>query len=697
MITLKGGIVAITSIALLIEGVVILTMGDFSPARPIRSAGVEAPAENRSPREERDPTVPNPLRDPPVAYLGVAEPSNEGPPPSSAARPTDPSLPQLGSEPDRALELDRRAASETIVPSRGQLTPPEPSSEVAASSDNSDPKGQGKDSGIEQTPLASPPQPVKSEVSGRPTIIAKAQEQVEDRRHAARESVAQQATADYYLGADAESDRDLGPIRSAPAIAAVSPDQPKLSSTEEETKRTAILGTVDATKDTDAAAAMIEDRLQAARQKIAEQTSAGLEIERRLETARIAAERQKALQAAVDAAAAEQARLAQIEADRQASIALAQRQAQEKERIVSIAKLEVAVENRLHAARETLAVQKTAADAAATEQARLAQIEADRQASIALAQKQAQERLASIAKVEAAVENRLHAAREMIAAQKTAADAAAAEQARLAQIETDRQASLALAQKQAQDKERIVSIAKVEAGVENRLHAARETLAMQKTAADVVAAAEQARLAQIETDRRASLALAQKQAQERLALIAKVEAGVENRLHAAREKSYGQVAAGVEIERLAGASSTAAESQKALKAGANVALQSAGAASSPVSQPISTGSIAQSSVDIARQKNPLLARREVDSLSRSAPGRQAEAARTHKVSPSSLNGTGQRTGWSRVAVVESPLAPSVNRSEDVLVFQRRCPSILDSSLEYDEALVALCRGWAAKK
>src|SRR5476651_2113403 len=111
-----------------------------------------------------------------------------------------------------------------------------------------------------------------------------------------------------------------------------------------------------------------------------------------------------------------------------------------------------------HAPRETSAAKKPSADPAAAEQARLAQIEADRQASIALAQKQAQERLASIAKVEAAVENRLHAARETIDVQKTAADAAAAEQARLAQIETDRQASLALAQKQAQDKERIVSI-----------------------------------------------------------------------------------------------------------------------------------------------------------------------------------------------------------------------------------------------
>jgi hypothetical protein len=58
---------------------------------------------------------------------------------------------------------------------------------------------------------------------------------------------------------------------------------------------------------------------------------------------------------------------------------------------------------------------------------------------------------------------------------------------------------------------------------------------------------------------------------------------------------------------------------------------------------------------------------------------------------------GHRPALSRVALAEAHMAAGVNGSEDVRVFQRRCPSILDSSMEYDDDLVAMCRGWAAKR
>jgi hypothetical protein len=31
------------------------------------------------------------------------------------------------------------------------------------------------------------------------------------------------------------------------------------------------------------------------------------------------------------------------------------------------------------------------------------------------------------------------------------------------------------------------------------------------------------------------------------------------------------------------------------------------------------------------------------------------------------------------------------------IFKRRCPSILESSSEYDDALVSLCQTWAERK
>jgi hypothetical protein len=803
MAPLKGVIVAIASVALLIEGVVILTMGDFSPARPTRSAGTEIRSETSVRSGDRDPSEADPLGVSRVANLGAAEPSGHDPIPSTDARSAEAaSIPPIGSEPDRVSELDKRAASETIGTSGGEQTPRQPPSEVLASGDLPDVRGQGNAMDIERPPLTLPPEAMRPEVSA-PAASPEAERQFEDRQHSARESVAQQATADYYLGADSEPDRSLGASQKALADASETSDNPpRVSPIDGNTQTTNSLISDQAFAAT-GAAKLFEDRLHAERERLAErniaadaataeqarlaqieadrQASIALAqkqaqakerlasiarieagVENRLQSAR---ERLATQKTAADAAATEQARLAQIEADRQASIALAKKQAQEDERLASIARIEARVENRLHSARGKLAMQKTAADAAATEQARLAQIEADRQASIALAKKQAQEkeRLASIARIEVGVENRLQSARERLATQKTAADAAATEQARLAQIEADRQASIALAKKQAQEEERLASIARIEASVENRLQSAREKLATQKTAADA-AATEQARIAQIEANRQASFALAKKQAQEeeRLASIARIEAGVENRLHGARERLAEQKTATdaaaerirlaqigtdrqasiavaqkqtLEKERLASIATTeetvesrlhaarkaavrqtiadvgigsraeaarvAADSQNAVKSSADVAMiQSVDAplSSSPVSRPIFTGSINRSSIDTGVQRTAPLGRREAaDTIRRAASKDQGLASGVHKSAPGSLNGVGRRPPLSHVALAEPPLASGVNGAEDGRVFQRRCPSILNSSVEYDDDLVAMCRGWAARK
>jgi hypothetical protein len=802
MAPLKGVIVAIASVALLIEGVVILTMGDFSPARPTRSAGTEIRSETSVRSGDRDPSEADPLGVSPVASLGGAEPSDHNPLPSTDARSAEAApIPPIGSEPDRVSELDKRAASEAIGTSGGEQTARQSSTEVLASRDLPDARGQGNAMDIERPLLTPPPEAMQPEVSA-PPASPEAEGQLEDRQHAARESVAQQATADYYLGADSESDPSLGASQKALADASeTSANQPRVSPIDGNTQTTNSLISEKPFAAT-GPAKLFEDRLHAERERLAERnTAADAATAEQARLAQIEADRQASIalakkqaqeeerlasiariearvenrlhsareklatqKTAADAAATEQARLAQIEADRQASIALAKKQAQEEERLASVARIEASVENRLHSVREKLATQKTAADAVATEQARLAQIEANRQASIDLAKKQAQakERLASIARIEASVENRLQSAREKLATQKTAADAAATEQARLAQIEADRQASIALAKKQAQEEGRIASIARTEAGVENRLHGARERLAEQKTAADAAAervrlaqieadgqasialaqrqaqeekrrasiamteagvenrlhgaherlaaqktaadaAAERIRLAQIETDRQASIALAQKQTLEResLASIATTEETVESRLHAAREAAVRQTIADVGIGSRAEAARVAADSQNAVKSSTDVAMiQSVDAplSSSPVSRPMSTGSINRSSIDTGVQRTAPLGRREAaDTIRRAASKDQGLASGVHKSAPGSLNGVGRRPPLSHVALAEPPLASGVNGAEDGRVFQRRCPSILNSSVEYDDDLVAMCRGWAAKR
>jgi hypothetical protein len=541
--------------------------------------------------------------------------------------------------------------------------------------------------------------------------IAKVDESVESRLHRFRERLAEQKTSEYAAAERARLAQLETERQASIALARKQAEEERLASiakveesvesrlhrfrerlAEQKTSEDAAVERARlAQLETDRQASIALARKQAEEERLASIAKIEERVENRLHGSRERLAEQKTS----EDAAAERARLAQSETERQASIALAQ----EKERLASIARIEAGVEDRLHGAREMLAEQKIAAYIAA-ERALLAQIETNRRASIAFAQKQAQEqeRIASIARIEAGVENGLHRARERLADEKTAADAVAA-QARLAQIETERQAAIALAQKQAQAKERederLASVAKIESGVENRLHEAREKIAEQKTAAD--AAAEAARLAQVEMESR--IALAQK---ERLAAIAKTEAAVESRLHAARAAFAERTTADFEIGKRADVARFALESAKVAKSTADVATSQAVAASatpSPTSQPTSTGSISRSPVNVDVQKSLSAARREVSGINRKAAAKEAELAPTpHRGPPGSSNGAGHQPALSHVALAEPTAASSIaGSSEDVRVFRRRCPSILDSSMEYDDDLVAMCRGWASKR
>jgi hypothetical protein len=508
-------------------------------------------------------------------------------------------------------------------------------------------------------------------------------------------------------------------------------------------------------------AVQIEDRLQGARQRAAQEATADFDLEKRTETVRLAAENQMAIQAAAEAAAAEQARLAQIEADRQA--AAAKEAAQEREAAQTEDRLQGArqrtaqrttadleQEKREEAARLAAEKQKTMqAEAAAAERARLAQIEADRQAAAAKEAAQereaaqledrlqnARQREAQLTTADFELEKRTEAARLAAEKQKAiqaAAEATAAEQARLAQIETEKRAADAavaervrLAQIEA-DKQRAANAAEnaareqEAAQTEDRIQSARQRMAERATAnfelekraetarlaaekqrviqaAAAAMAAEGARFARTEAERQAAAAAeAKNEAAQRKA------AQIEDRLHGALQSAAKQATADFEHERRAQVDPIATGSIPAPITSLSVRAESGTASVGSLEHPDNPTDGAPARKDARAGQNAILERAGSgrngqqagvplkDRNSNGAPRASVEASRP---SNQGDHGTENVTGN---AVATSAVAARANEPEGAPsrpILQRRCAAILKSPGEYDNDLVSLCRGWA---
>jgi hypothetical protein len=265
----------------------------------------------------------------------------------------------------------------------------------------------------------------------------------------------------------------------------------------------------------------------------------------------------------------EQARLAQIEADRQAA-------AQKK----AAAEREAQVEDRLQGAR----LQEAQRASAGFEAELLA---AERRRALQAAAEAAAEKKAA-AEREAQVEDRLQGARlqeaqrasagfeaERLAVERrralqAASEAAAAKQAQLARIEADRQAA---AEKKA--------AAEREAQVEDRLQGARLREAERASAGFELA--RRAEAERVAAERRRALQAASEAAAAKQAQLARIEADrqaaaereaqVEDRLQGARLREAERPSAGFELASRAEAERLAAERRRALQAAAEAAAE----------------------------------------------------------------------------------------------------------------------------
>ena len=247
------------------------------------------------------------------------------------------------------------------------------------------------------------------------------------------------------------------------------------------------------------AEAQLDDRQHSARQRMAQLVTADLERGRREEADRIVVELEATLRATDDAAAAQRARLAQLEVEKRARAAAAEKlAAEEAAKNAAIARAEAQLDDRQHSARQRMAqlvtadlergrreeadrivveletTLRAADDVAAAERARFAQLEVEKRARAAATEKLAAEEAAknaAIARAEAQLDDRQHSARQRMAQLVTADlergrreeadrivveleatlratdDAAAAQRARLAQLEVETRARAAAAEK----------------------------------------------------------------------------------------------------------------------------------------------------------------------------------------------------------------------------------------------------------
>jgi hypothetical protein len=340
------------------------------------------------------------------------------------------------------------------------------------------------------------------------------------------------------------------------------------------------------------------------------------------------------------------------------------------------------------------------------EQARLARIEADRQA--AAEKKAAAER-------EAQVEDRLQGARlqeaqrasagfeaERLAVERrralqAASEAAAAKQAQLARIEADRQAAAekkAAAEREAQVEDRLQGARlreaeRASAGFELARRAEAERVAAERRralqAASEAAAAEQAKLAQIEADRQGAAA-------ER-------EAQVEDRLQGARLREAQRASAGFEVERRAEAEQTTTGSISRSDARSEIRMAGRSAADDERGQfkRLSDGRNAAKNVQPGSNEFAGLggsAKRIRRTIAPSADLDRKGVPRAGDRQRSASEGDDQGAFSGAAPSVVATLSESGGpRSRRIL--QHRCASILQDSDEYDDDLVSLCRTWGA--
>jgi hypothetical protein len=432
-------------------------------------------------------------------------------------------------------------------------------------------------------------------------------------------------------------------------------------------------------------AAQIEDRLQGARQRAAQQTTADLELEKRREAARLAAENQKAIQAAAEAAAAERARLAQIEADRQA--AAAKKSAQDQEAAQT--------EDRLQGARQRAAQQMTA-DLELEKRREAARLAAENQKAIQAAAEAAAAERARLAQIEA---------------EKQAADAAIAKRARLAQLEADKQTAVNAAKNAAQEQEA--------SQIEDRLQGARRRMAervtadfeLEKRAEATRLAAERQKTMQVATAAMAAegVVFARTEAGRQAAAATKNEADereaaqIEDQLQGARQSAAKQATADFEHERRAKVDPIATSSIPTPITSLSARSESGTTNVGPQEQSDNPRDGAPARKDARAGQNVILEQggsgkngqqAGVPLKDRNSNGVSKASVEPSRSSDQGDHGTENVTGN---AIAASAVAARANEPESARfrpILQRRCAAILKSPSEYDNDLVSLCRAWA---
>jgi hypothetical protein len=493
----------------------------------------------------------------------------------------------------------------------------------------------------------------------RNAMIASLDEALEDRQHMARQRTAEAWTARVYaalektlqaVAAQTAEETSKGALTglpetrpedrqdSAPSAVMAGPERGGSDDVNgvlaEQAANNEAIAAAEAErvakKSADAAAeAILADRLRSAREAMAQRTATDLARGRREEADRIVADLNATLQANAAAAAAERVRIAQIAADNKASAI------EQARNSAVIAREDALLDNRQHTSRESMA--------------RLTTDE------LALGRRKEAERI--VADLDKTVQARVAAA--------------AAQRARVAQIAAESQAT-ALAQANAN-----VVMARQDALLDDRQHSSREIMARRTTAelqqsrreeADRIvvdldktlqarvaaAAAERARVAQIDSETRTTAALAANDdatGKVKSADVGKTEFRIESLLHAAR----------LRVARLTSSGGSD--------------LQKPGFAREPAKQ------LSQAR---AAQHLPQPGTNGVDYLTRRTAALTSGAA--------GQNGS-LESGKAPRALVPSS-ASSVASAGLAVSVRRRCPSILASEGEYDDDLVSLCRTWA---
>jgi hypothetical protein len=324
---------------------------------------------------------------------------------------------------------------------------------------------------------------------------------------------------------------------------------------------------------------------------------------------------------------------------------------------------------------------------------------------------------AAIARAEAQLDDRQHAARqrtaqlvtadlergrreeadrivvELEAALRAADDAAAAERARLAQLEVEKRARDAAAEKlAAEEAAKNAAIAPAEAQLDDRQHSAR-----QRTAQLVTADLERGRREEADRivavldktlqsgDDMISVVAKQQNTNERVksAKIAKASAEVEDLLHASRGRAAGQITTALR------------ENSNGRAVGLSHAADDAVLHVSRVEPLSQANSITGSSKSLRSDRLDQKAAQFGINGAESQKSRSA-TLESGANSQKSLHGSTDEfriESQSRALSASVSSLASLNGLEGKL--RRRCSSILASSSEYDDDLVSLCQTWVA--